>query len=69
MVECIGGRQHLRFNVDAKVFHAEEEDTYGEPVVGRKNNCDLKVLWDSVKVGSINTLVQKMAKRLEIVNI
>ena len=63
LTECIAGQQHLVFNLDAYLFHEAEEDSYGPVEVGRRSDCDLTVLWGGVKVGSINNIIQKMAKR------
>jgi len=63
LTECIGGQEHLVFNLDVNVYHEADEDSYGPVEVGRRSDCDLTVLWGGVKVGSINNIIQKMAKR------
>ena len=63
LTECIGGQEHLVFNLDVNVYHEAVKDSYGPVEVGRRSDCDLTVLWGGVKVGSINNIIQKMAKR------
>jgi len=61
LVECIGGRQHLTFKIDAKVVNEAVVKSYGPVEVGKKGGCDIKIL--GFKVGSINSKIQEYATR------
>ena len=61
LLECIGGFMHLTFNLDVKVYNEVQNAKYSPVTVGPQNNCDLNVL--GIKIGSINTMIQKYANR------
>jgi len=61
IVECIGGQEHLTFNIDAKVFSRAADDTYAPVVVGKHSDCKLDVL--GLEIATINSKIQGIASR------
>jgi len=61
LTECIGGREHLTFNINAKVVDEAIGKTYKPVQVGKKRSCDLRVL--KIKIGSMNSVVQGLATK------
>lgn len=65
LTECIGGQEHLTFKIDAKVIDEADGGSYGKVIVGKKGDCNLKIL--GIKIGSINNKIQQYATRLAII--
>jgi len=61
LTECIGGQEHLTFKIDAKVIDEADGGSYGKVIVGKKGDCNLKIL--GIKIGSINNKIQQYATR------
>jgi len=61
LTECIGGQEHLTFNIDANVIDEADGSSYGAVQVGKKGGCSLDIL--GIRVGSINSKIQQYATR------
>jgi len=61
MVECIGGEEHLTFNINANVIDERKQATYSPVEVGKRSGCNIRVL--GVRVASINSKIQSYASR------
>ena len=59
--EIIGGKEHLQFVLDVQVIDETKPNTYSSVSIPKGNGCNINIL--GIKVGSINSNIQKYANK------